>query len=171
MGMDVYGKSPKNEVGQYFRRNVWGWRPLWDYCVDNYHDLVGNVSGHYNDGDGLDETGAIDLANRITADLANGKAQEYINQRNAELSQLERPACDLCNGTGIRTDKVGVENGMPERELPAEMAMLTGRTIGWCNGCSGEGKRDAWETNYFLDLDDLTEFADFLRNSGGFEIC
>ena len=65
MGMDVYGKDAKNEKGEYFRRNVWGWRPLWNYCVDNYEDLVGEVSGHYNDGDGLDEAGSLELAKRI----------------------------------------------------------------------------------------------------------
>ena len=28
MGMDIYGRKPEHEVGEYFRRNVWGWRPL-----------------------------------------------------------------------------------------------------------------------------------------------
>jgi hypothetical protein len=171
MGMDVYGKDAKNEKGEYFRRNVWGWRPLWNYCVDNYEDLVGEVSGHYNDGDGLDEAGSLELAKRIKNDLASGKASEYIDQRNAYLASLERPTCDLCSGTGIRDDEVGVENGMPDRELPDEMKMLTGRSHGWCNACSGEGRTDHWDTHYFLDLDDLKEFAEFLENSGGFSIC
>jgi len=171
MGMDVYGTNPKNETGEYFRRNVWGWRPLWDYCVDNYEDLVGKVSGHYNDGDGLDNDGALELARRIKADLENGTASEYIDKRNSYLAGLSRPTCELCAGTGIRTDKVGVENGMPDRELDPEMKILVGRSHGTCNGCRGEGKTDHWDTHYFLDLDDLTEFAEFLENSGGFSIC
>lgn len=28
MGMDLYGKKPLNPVGEYFRNNVWWWRPL-----------------------------------------------------------------------------------------------------------------------------------------------
>jgi hypothetical protein len=28
MGMDVYGKEPKSDKGEYFRNNVWWWRPL-----------------------------------------------------------------------------------------------------------------------------------------------
>jgi hypothetical protein len=51
------------------------------------------------------------------------------------------------------------------------MKILTGRSHGWCNGCGGEGKKDAWETHYYLELEDLEEFADFLENSGGFRIC
>lgn len=171
MGMDVFGTNPKNSTGEYFRRNVWGWRPLWNYCVDNYEDLVGEVSGHYNDGDGLDGDGSLELARRIKQDLANGTASKYIAQRNGYLASLERPECDLCSGTGIRTDEVGVENKMPEMELSPEMAILTGRTHGYCNKCRGEGKTDHWDTHYFLDLDDLTEFAEFLENSGGFQIC
>lgn len=171
MGMDVYGKMPKNEVGEYFRRNVWGWRPLWDYCVDNFPELVGEVSGHYNDGDGLNADGSLELAKLIRAQIKDGSAQNYIQERNNHLASLERPACDLCQGTGIRTDAVGVENGMPTRALSPEMSMLTGRTHGYCNGCQGEGKKDAWETNYGLDLEDIEEFAEFLENCGGFEIC
>jgi hypothetical protein len=60
---------------------------------------------------------------------------------------------------------------MPDRELSETDRVLLGRSHGWCNGCNGEGKKDAWELSYYLDLDDITEFADFLENSGGFSIC
>lgn len=172
MGMDVYGKKPQNETGEYFRRNVWGWRPLWDYCLDRHGKVAGKVkNGHSNDGDGLGENGSLKLAGLLIQDLADGSAKDYIDQRNAYLAGLERLACELCEGTGIRSDQVGVENGMPDQELSIEMKMLTGRSHGYCNGCGGEGKNDNWETNYFLNLDDITEFAEFLENSGGFQIC
>ena len=172
MGMDVYGKNPANEVGQYFRRNVWGWRPLWQYVEDNHPEIASLVEyAQSNDGDGLNATKSKLLAKMLKEDLANGNAEKYIQERNEYLANLERPACDLCEGTGVRTDPVGVENKMPERELSPEMAMLTGRTHGFCNACGGEGKRDAWETSYYLDLEDLEQFSDFLSNCGGFEIC
>jgi len=172
MGMDVYGKNPANEVGGYFRRNVWGWHPLWEYVENCHPDLASKVEhAHSNDGDGLDADDSVQLAVCLRADLERGDAQRYIDERNKYLADLERPACEYCGGTGIRSDAVGVENKMSERELETEMAMLVGRTHGWCNGCRGEGKRDAWETNYYLDLDDIKEFADFLDNCGGFEIC
>ncbi len=172
MGMDVYGKNPNNEIGQYFRRNVWGWRPLWQYVEDNHPEIAELVKyAQSNDGDGLNATKSKALAKLLKEDLASDAAMNYIDQRNKYLSELERPECDLCSGTGIRTDKVGEEMKMPTRELSVEMSLLTGRTHGYCNGCNGEGKRDAWETSYYLDLDDLAEFADFLENCGGFEIC
>lgn len=171
MGMDVYGNNAIEEVGKYFRRNVWGWRPLWDYCYDNFEVARQVVNGWTNDGDGLNARNSQRLAGLLKAAIEDGSAQKYIDDRNARLASLERLDCDICNGSGIRTDEVGKQMGMPERELPPEMASLTGRTHGFCNACSGEGKKDAWETNYYLDLDDIKEFAEFLEHCNGFEIC
>ncbi len=170
MGMDVYGTKPNNETGEYFRRNVWGWRPLWDYCIDTF-EIVSDVNGHDNSGDGLNAENSRKLAEQMKADIASGAAQDYITARNHKLASLERLTCEWCDGTGIRTDEVGMFQDMPTRELSPEMAMLTGRTHGFCNGCSGEGKKDNWETNYHLDLEDIKEFAEFIENSGGLKIC
>lgn len=172
MGMDVFGKNPTNEVGKYFRRNVWGWRPLWDYALDMHHEIAGVVrNGHSNSGDGLGSADSIKLANALIQDLEDGTAIEYINKRNARLAEIERHTCKWCAGTGIRTDDIGIENKMPERELEPEMAILLGRTHGWCNGCRGEGKTDDIATSYYLDAEDIAEFAEFLKNCGGFSIC
>lgn len=172
MGMDVYGKNPTTEVGSYFRANVWYWHPLWEYCERAFPEYAGKVEhGHSNDGDGLDAGDSKALAGAIRESLTNGNAQAYAEERNAYLASLERPTCELCEGTGIRSDKVGVDNGMPTKELAPEQAIILGRTHGWCNACNGDGDKDAWETNYPFDLEVLAEFADFLDECGGFEIC
>ena len=171
MGMDVYGKKATNETGEYFRRNVWGWRPLWDYCVDTFEVASKVRDGHSNSGYGLNAKDSHTLATQMYFAITTGKAEEYIAERNEKLANLERPTCQWCAGTGIRTDEVGVKSGQPERELSPEMAILTGRTHGFCNGCSGEGKTDHWDTNYSLELDDIKEFAEFLEHCGGFRIC
>lgn len=172
MGMDVYGKNPLNEKGEYFRANVWWWHPLWQYCLDSFPEVAGKVEhGHTNDGDGLDHSDSELLAVKIRGTITDGSAKIYIDERNAHLSELERPDCELCLGTGIRSDEIGVQNGMDTKALPEAESIAYGRTHGWCNGCNGEGKKDAWETNYHLDLEILEEFADFLENCGGFEIC
>ena len=28
MGMDVYGRKPKNKTGEYFRANIWSWKTM-----------------------------------------------------------------------------------------------------------------------------------------------
>ena len=52
MGFDLYGNS-KNKKGEYFRNNVWWWRPLWAFCYENYEIARKVENGHSNDGDGL----------------------------------------------------------------------------------------------------------------------
>ena len=31
MGVDLIGMNPQDPAGEYFRRNVWGWRPIAAY--------------------------------------------------------------------------------------------------------------------------------------------
>ena len=46
MGMDVYGINPKTDSGDYFRANVWWWRPLWE-CVAYYCDDILLIKQRY----------------------------------------------------------------------------------------------------------------------------
>lgn len=172
MGMDVFGKNPTSEKGSYFRNNVWFWRPLWGYCQELHADLCDKVEyGHSNDGDGLDADDARILGERLLADIANGVTAEYERKHNEYIASFPRTDCGFCGATGIRTDDVGVEHGMPTKELPNEIAILVGRTHGYCNACGGEGKQDPWIANYPFTVDNVREFAEFLLDCGGFEIC
>ncbi len=172
MGMDVYGKNPKSEVGQYFRRNVWGWHPLWDY-VENVHPEIAELvkHAHSNSGDGLGSRDSKKLAKLLMDDYNSGRVAHYVVERNKQLSELPFEDCRLCEGTGIRTDDIGKSAGQHKKELDPDIAIIVGRTKGWCNGCNGVGKVEDWATNYYLEDVDVKEFAEFLAECGGFEIC
>ena len=172
MGMDVYGKNPANEAGSYFRRNVWGWHPLWGYVEDTYPEIAELVEhAHSNDGDGLNAEDSLKLAKLLMSDFESGKAEEYVAERNKALAELPFEECPICKGTGIRTDEIGKEYGWDTKTLEPDIAIIVGRTTGSCNACNGVGKQENWATNYFLEPDDVKEFAEFLENCGGFEIC
>jgi hypothetical protein len=172
MGMDVYGMSPKSKTGEYFRRNVWGWHPLWDYVSENHPEIAELVeNAHTNDGDGLKARNSTKLAKLLMEDLNSGKVADYVRERNLKLSELPFETCKLCEGTGIRTDEVAVEAGMPTKELPEDIAIIVGRATGFCNGCNGIGKKEPFETWYSLEETDVQEFAEFLAECGGFSIC
>ena len=76
--MDVYGTNPTDKVGEYFRNNVWWWRPLWDYCLTNHGEIAGKVEyGHSNDGDGLDSHDSMKLALLLRQDISSGFAAKF----------------------------------------------------------------------------------------------
>lgn len=170
MGMDVVGR---NNPDAYFRNNVWWWRPLWDYCCEVGAGVIDGETaevGHFNDGSGLDEDGALKLAAILRQEIGSGRTFQYERQYNAYIASLPRSTCVHCAGTGVRTDGVGLDAGMPSRELSPEVQIITGRTHGWCNGCSGEGKVDSFEAHYPFSVENVAEFADFLEECGGFHI-
>ena len=172
MGMDVFGENPKNEKGEYFRNNVWWWRPLADFVCNNYEDIAQHCEHwHSNDGDGLNADQSRELGERILADVATGMVAEYEKSYNSYLATLERQKCDLCEGTGIRTDEIGIKGGLHDQELSPEVAILVGRTHGNCNACSGVGTRENWWMNYPFNTQNVQSFAEFLVNCGGFKIC
>lgn len=176
MGMDVYGKQPTSKTGEYFRRNAWGWRPLATLCTTLCpKETAACKYWQSNDGDGLDNAGAIALAEALQDKIAQGAVKAYVEIRNAELSGMANASCNLCNGTGIRRDAVGVQMKQPDRQVPPDAKWLGGKhpragQTGWCNGCDGRGFDRPIECAYYLEESDVVEFIAFLRDSGGFEI-
>lgn len=87
MGMDVYGLKPKNKKGEYFRANVWSWRPIVTIMEEaggeELFDEKSWESMHFNDGAGIQDSAlAYELGNRISEwitrkDLYDGHWTEY----------------------------------------------------------------------------------------------
>ena len=151
MGMDVYGIEPYTEEGKYFRANVWMWRPLWDYVCDVCSiDDETRERGHYNDGHVIDEDAATSISMMLRSLLKSGVVQKYAKHREKRLAALPDEQCKYCEGTGQRNDKL---------------------VQGTCNVCGGKCTVRPFETRYPFDIKWIEEFAEFSRQSGGFEIC
>lgn len=156
MGMDVYGSKPKTKRGEYFRNNVWFWHPLWDYCCTVDPTLIERVpEAHNNSGDGLDATGARQLAFKLQEEINSGRAEEYVNTYEAQRKSIPKNDCIYCDENGERTWQNA--EGEPYTKQ--------------CNACSGTKKVDAWDAHYPMDLDNIKEFTAFLMDCGGFQIC
>lgn len=155
MGMDVYGKKPKNEQGEYFRANVWYWHPLWSYFEDLHPTLANKVKyPHENSGDGLNARDSLALSKLLKSDLQSGVTQNYIDKFNKDLAELPLQDCQFCDQTGFRTWEQ--ENGESLIKL--------------CNSCSGTTKVKHFATWYHMDIELMKEFQTFLENCGGFQI-
>jgi hypothetical protein len=160
MGMDVYGKTPISTKGEYFRNNVWWWRPLWDYC-EQIRPECSEIDGHSNSGDGFDSEGAIALAEDLLAEIASGRTAEYARQYQESLDSLEDEPCDFCKGVGI----VQVQEGWFDY-VEGEVTFRDP-----CNSCDGKKTKRPWQTHYPFSVENVQEFAEFLLACGGFEIC
>lgn len=155
MGMDVYGKDPKDESGRYFRANVWYWHPLWsmiEYLYPQYGLKVKHA--HSNDGDGLTKKDSLALSQLLKADIESGKIEQFITDYDKEKESLEKQDCPYCNQTGSRAWPDG-DGGLLEKV---------------CNACNGTLKVDDFMASYYMNFDLVKEFQVFLENSGGFEI-
>ena len=172
MGMDLYGVAPFEDEGAYFRNNVWYWRPLWEYVAQTC-ELPDEVveGGSFNDGYEVDGDMCEEIADRLTVALESGHTEAYQTEFRKWQSDQPLEECRWCAGTGVRTDDVGREMGMPEKELDAHAKVMFGRSHGWCNACEGAGKVSHASTWYHFDVTNVREFRDFVRVCGGFTVC
>jgi hypothetical protein len=46
MGMDVHGRKPSSPAGEYFRANVWSWRPIYALVIELCSDIVDEETLH-----------------------------------------------------------------------------------------------------------------------------
>lgn len=159
MGMDVIGKAPTSDTGEYFRNNVWWWRPLARYVCDVAPAITSKCHAwQTNDGDGLGAADAIALAATLERAIAAGETAAYAEAHAAKLAALKEEPCDLCHGTGTRPD--GLER------FGAEWL----KASNGCNGCQGKGTRPNWDSYYPFTVENAQEFVAFLKDCGGFEI-
>lgn len=78
MGMDVYGNEPTDANGEYFRNNVWWWRPLASYIEETHPEIAAHCeSWHTNDGDGLNAEHSKSLAEKLRQDIISGRVSNY----------------------------------------------------------------------------------------------
>ena len=156
MGMDVYGKKPTSQEGEYFRSNVWYWHPLWAMIEDFYPQLAAKVpNAHYNDGDGLNAEDSLILASLLKIDLENGNVQSYVDLHEYNRQNFPDVPCNFCSETG-------------QRILPQEDGSAIQKE---CTSCNGTGMMKDFATHYPMHIDVIKEFATFVEHSGGFSIC
>ena len=145
MGFDVYGKKPSNETGKYFRNNCWYWRPLWNYVETVCPKIAAKVEyPQSNDGSGLDEEDAFQLYWELQQSIQNGTLVEYEKAYKEYIEQLPDEKCSCVGDDNIAKNE--------------------------CFACKGTGMTQNFDKHYPFDSDNVREFAEFVKYSGGFEI-
>lgn len=155
MGMDVYGTNPSDQKGEYFRANVWFWRPLWGLVEDLYSEYAEKVpNAHYNDGDGLNSEDSYALALLFKRDIENGTLESYVDEYEKARSSIPKEPCSYCSQTGHRLWPQ--DDGSVLQKL--------------CNVCQGSLEVDNFASHYPMHIEVVKEFQQFLEHCGGFQI-
>lgn len=150
MGFDLYGRKAKNKKGEYFRNNVWWWRPLAAFVLSNIELPEKQQDWFMNNGCQVSKLSAEKIAKEMQKLVDSGDADKYEKEYTANLKAMKDIKCEHCKGKGIRNDKY---------------------IKGECNGCNGTGKVRPFATFYPFSVENLKEFIEFAENSGGFAIC
>ena len=159
-------KYENEVVGDYFRSNVWWWRPLAGYVIQ-YTGCINEEDAEkwsYNDGHEVDEETAIQISNQLNALIKQGhtKAYEkgYEDERKKEEKHNDKVEKELEKFCQSVKDKLGKADLAPA-DFPKE-------------------DHDEWEriyrkrksgASYPFSVKVVKEFADFCKHSGGFRIC
>lgn len=162
---DLHKYETENN-GVYFRSNVWYWRPIVDWLVHHIEVLDEEDIKHlsYNDGHVINETVAKIIGNTIQHHNDEGLLDDWVQTHKIAQALKDKEDCSICEGTGVRTDAIAKEVGLP-------VFIKNGIEGHKCNGCDGEGKKEAFENNYPYDKEVLLRFGKFTLESGGFQIC
>jgi hypothetical protein len=167
MGMDVIGRNPKNKTGEYFRANVWSWRPIHWLCWFSSlsHEMeTGEKSlipdktmdgmGH-NQGDGL----RSDRKCKLLAEWLEYYIEELFDPKIVPF-EIESPRKDLVKFGVYEDGNFYIDTG--RCYVDKEGVFLS----------SEKGKDPNIEklSSYQTNKDHIQGFVDFLRNCGGFQV-
>ena len=166
MGFDLYGKNPKNENGEYFRQNVWGWRPIWEYVCSHHSDIVDTETqkqGNYNSSYIVSEDIATKLGNDIHIALQDGTVAEFVNMVKERVAKAKEHNEKLeFHFELLKLQAIEISGN--EHIAPTD----------YPNGLDKQWQflyslRNRYES-YPTDVEDIAEFQRFCLDSGGFEI-
>jgi hypothetical protein len=160
MGVDISGRKPKTEAGDYFSSNWWGWRPILaiseaamlnsklDYDTSNWGS---------NDGKGLRTQKQCDkLADAIELLISNN-LNEYLTEDDDRIYIVMGSWCEAGTGKFIGSEREHVLNQQFEYGdiLYAPVVAEDGTMV---------------ESSHGTSLGRLKQWITFLRNCGGFKI-
>jgi hypothetical protein len=97
MGMDVIGRNPSEDCGQYFRASVWMWRPLHQQMVELCDDLLDEEllrAMEFNDGAGPEkQETCTEMAHRFEQALLTNQDGFFLDSplRVTEEGRFVRP--------------------------------------------------------------------------------
>ena len=160
MGVDISGRKPKTEAGDYFSSNWWGWRPILAISeaamLNSKLDYDTSYWGS-NDGKGLRTQKQCDkLADAIELLISNNW-NEYLTEDDDRIYIVMGSWCEAGTGKFVPSEFTASLNEQYEYGdiLYTPVVAENGTMV---------------ESSHGTSLGRLKQWITFLRNCGGFKI-
>ncbi len=162
MGVDISGRKPKTEVGDYFCSNWWGWRPIVVLCEiasQKYKLKIDFDCWGSNDGKGLRTQKQCDkLADALELMLSESpNYNEYMIDDDDRIQIVMGAWCEAGTGKFIGSEKETELNEQYDYGtiLFSSVVTKSGMMVESAHSCS---------------LGHIKNWITFLRGCGGFKI-
>ena len=162
-----YHKWQDENCGTYFRNNVWWWRPLWSFVCEHCEDILTEKdmnNGCYNDAHVISRRKAEAIAQRLEEVIETEETKMWIKEHMDNLEQAKRNNAQVEAELKELKKMVEVETGNPDiypAIYPDKFKKKYDEVY---------AKRD-WASSYPFHKDNVINFINFARQSGGFSIC
>ena len=158
-------KYEEENVGEYFRNNVWWWRRLASYTYENVDEISEDDYGlwHENSGHQVDKGTAIKIADKLEELIKQGHTAEYQMQVEEAMVHAEEHNKGIEEKMSALRESVIKLTGN-KNIAPADYPDIQNKE--WENLYS----QKSWNDSYPFSVENVQDFADFCRQSGGFEI-
>jgi len=155
--------------GVYFRNNVWWWRRLADYILEHTKCVDEKDFDRWqeNGGHEVDAETAEQIANQLEHLIKSGHADQYkqeIEKERQEAKEHNEKVEKMLSELRLEVAKIVGEDKvetLAPRDYPKPLNEK------WWEITNQKDYRD----NYPFEIDNVKEFIEFARNSGGFRIC
>ena len=166
----LQNKFREDNPGDYFRANVWGWRPIWNFVCEVCPDILTEEDyekGHYNDNHLIEEDRARDIAKRLRQkmDLARDRQKKY----EADAPNKEKFNQMLEDAGRYIFEEISKPK-TPLITCAGDMKIHDPENYKRWEKLTHYDNLKFDEMSYPIDADSIEEFANFAEHSGGFRI-
>ena len=161
MGFDISSTgNHKTSKGEFFRNNVWWWRPLAQYIIDHTNCVSEKDAEKwgYNDGHEVSEEEAKAIAKQLRHLIKTGHAKKHENEYEKERKKAEAFNNKIEKQLNALQEKIGKEIA-PKDYSEADKKK-------W----DDLYEKKIWGANYPFSVNNVAEFAEFCEDSRGFKI-
>jgi len=160
-------KFESENKGYYFRNNVWWWRPLASYVLEHTKVITSKkkIDGFgYNDGVAISAKEAEQIAKQLYYLLETGHTKEYAKQHEEKRAIAENHNALVkkkLDELALEAERITGKKDVAPSEYPKDLSKKWDEIY----------QEKEWIENYPFSVENVKEFADFCKDSGGFTIC